>query len=160
MAERAERKDVFKQGLSKGNSFPLLSGLFIDKEFLCVCVWIWEKATVEKRLGAPWDLFFSKLIINVPKMTEVNQDYEWQRHASFFFFKYVQLFFPFVKIRLISSELFTWLRWNQKYQELLNNQHIWIGRTAYVIFILFTIIILLYIIYFFQWPHQYSKLNL
>ena len=38
MAERAERKGVFKQGLSKGNSFPLLSGLFIDKEFVCVCV--------------------------------------------------------------------------------------------------------------------------
>ena len=115
---------------------------------VCVCVWIWEKATVEKGLGTPWDIFFSKLIINVQKMTEVNQDYEWQRHASFFFFKFVQLFFPFVKMRLISSELFTWLRWNQKYQELLNNQHIWIERTAYVIFILFTIIILLYIIYF------------
>ena len=25
----------------------------------------------------------------------------------FFFFKFVQLFFPFVKMRLISSELFT-----------------------------------------------------
>lgn len=110
--------------------------------FFFLFLWIWEKATVEKGLGIPWDLFFSKLIINVQKMTEVNQDYEWQRHASIFL-KFVQLFFSFVKMRLMSSELFTWLRWNQKYQELLNNQHIWIGRTTYVIFILFTIIILL-----------------
>ena len=86
MTERAERKDVFKQGLSKVKSFPLLSGLFIDKEF-CFgpFLWIWDKATVENGLGIPWDLFLSKLIINVQKMTEVNQDYEWQRHASFFF---------------------------------------------------------------------------
>lgn len=113
--------------------------------FFFLFLWIWEKATVEKGLGISWDLLFSKLIINVQKMTEVNQDYEWQRHASIFFkfWTKVQLFFPFVKMRLMSSELFTWLRWNQKYQELLNNQHIWIGRTTYVIFILFTIIILL-----------------
>lgn len=120
---------------------PSLTKRFVLVWFFLPFLWIWDKATLENGRGIPWDLFLSKLIINVQKMTEVNKDYEWQRHASFFL-KFVKLFFPFVKMRLMSSELFTWLRWNKKYQELLN-QHIWIGRTTYIIFILFIIIILL-----------------
>lgn len=42
MAERAERRAVFKRGLCKGDSSLLLSGSCLDEEvsfyFLCVCV--------------------------------------------------------------------------------------------------------------------------